>query len=40
MHSFVPANKMESTENALGIKVNVHVITNEQVIADHLMSSL
>ena len=27
--------KMESTENAFGIKINEQVITNEQMIADH-----
>ena len=29
------SKKMESTENAFGIKINEQVITNEQMIADH-----
>ena len=32
---FGACKKMESTENAFGIKINEQVITNEQMIADH-----
>ena len=34
LNSLVPV-KIESTENAFGIKINEQVITNEQMIADH-----
>ena len=32
---FGACRKMEYTENALSIKVDEHIITNEQVLADH-----